>query len=195
MAAVGGSDAAGRAVPCAAELPAGSDSGGPLEAAAADADEVAGGAGVTRGTGSARSEGVSPPLSLGVSPLAASVLPSSDGFGVSPLPISSVAASGLALSSIAGSRLCGSSLAEGASSLPGLARRLSRCLVDNLRPSGPRSLPACGGNCPSAAGFAVSVVSGRASRLRPWRRPPSASGVLVASWGDPARSLRLCRST
>jgi hypothetical protein len=110
----------------------------PPEAAAADTDgdEPVGGAGVTGGTGSARSADVSPPLSLAGSALADSDLASPSGlagsllaaslFGMSPVPGASLAVSAL-----------GSSL--------GFPRLLNRCLADNLRPSGPRSGTACGG--------------------------------------------------
>src|ERR1700730_7842173 len=97
-------------------------SGDPLETAADFARE-AGGAGVTGGTGSARSTGVSPlPVSLGasilfgVSTLAASDFPSDlpSGFPSSSLAVSftvSLAVSLLGLSSLAASLFAGSSVA------------------------------------------------------------------------------------
>src|SRR5205814_3280316 len=108
-----------------AEAEAGS--GEPLEAAAVGSVEPAGGGvGGTWGAGSVRNAGVSPPLSLGASTLAASVLPLVEALGGSGLTASSLVISALSLSSIAGSSFCGSSLAEGTSSVPGLLRLLRR---------------------------------------------------------------------
>src|SRR6266849_5192607 len=158
---------------------AGAGSGVPLETAADTAGE-SDGAGVTGGTGSARSAGVSPvPVSFGGSILAASDLPSPGGLVLSGLLSSPLAVSLLGVSSLTGSPFEGSSLAAsvfavsdlaasafGGSSPPGLPRLLSLCFAVNLRPSGPRSLPAWAGTSPSTAGFAASGASpGRASRL------------------------------
>jgi hypothetical protein len=121
----------------------------PLEPAAADTegegDDPVGGAGVTGGTGSARSADVSP-LSLAGSvladsDLADSDLPSPPGLSPSGLAGSLLAASLFGMSPVPGASLAVSALG---SSL-GFPRRLNRCLADNLRPSGPRSGTACGG--------------------------------------------------
>jgi len=69
----------------------------PLETAADTAGE-SDGAGVTGGTGSARSAGVSPlPLSFAASILAASDLPSPDGLVLSGLVLSGLLSSPLAV--------------------------------------------------------------------------------------------------
>jgi hypothetical protein len=141
------------------EAPA-EDSSVPPETAGGTVDEPCG-AGVTGGTGSARSAVVSPlPVGFSASILAASDLPSPGSLSPSYLAVSL-----WDLSSLAGSPLAGSSLAEsvlaasvlaasvlaalflaasalGSSSLPGLPRLLSLCLAPDLRPSGPRSLAA-----------------------------------------------------
>src|SRR6266404_3189783 len=120
------------------------DSGMPLETAADTAG--AAGAGVTGGTGSGRSTGLSPlPVSFGASILASEV-PSPDGlapwvlspstlavslvaspFPASPFGASSLPASGFAASVLAASVLAASDL--GGSSLPGPPRLLSFALA------------------------------------------------------------------
>src|SRR6202011_6337365 len=144
-------------------------SGAPVETAA----DSAGGAGVTGGTGSGRSTGVEPPLSFGVSILSDSDLASTGGVAPSGLLPSSLAASLFGLSSVASpfegsSVLAESVLAEsvlGSSSPPGLPRLLSLRIAPDLRPSGPRSIAACAGACPSEGFVASGTSAGRASRL------------------------------
>ena len=135
------------------------------------------GAGVTAGTGSARS-GTS---DFAPSPLGESSLADSDfclirlcfRFAAFILGCTWLFVLGyLALCSLAHRRV-GLAARLGSSS-PGLPRLLRRCLADSLRPSGPRSSAAAAGVCPSPAGLAAS---GLASRLRPGRASGSVGGT------------------
>ncbi len=130
-------------------------------------------------------------------------------FGASPPDGSSLAASAFG-GSLKNSLNGSFEESLGASSPPGLPRLLSRCLADNLRPSGPRSPAACAGTWPSAPCLAPSGLAaasglapssgasaGRASRFASCRlavcpgrlgslcgAPPSSASGLTASLGS-----------